>query len=154
VHATTREIPQVRFAHEGLTALNGQPAYDTSYVSHRRVAKDCLVAYRGNRYSVPHVHAGRAVEPLDSGTIRIFHQQELIAEHRLSTSRGEMVIERTHYASLPRKSRLPAFNTPAAIVELTPGPGVGLHYVAPEVEFRPPSSYNAFCEEVAHVAAD
>src|SRR5260370_1304037 len=31
VHATTREIPQVRFAHEGLTALNGQPKYDTSY---------------------------------------------------------------------------------------------------------------------------
>jgi transposase len=156
VHATTREIPQVRFAHEGLTALNGQPAYDTSYVSHRQVAKDCLVAYRGNRYSVPHVHAGRAVivrEPLDSGTLRIFHQQELIAEHRLSTSRGEMVIEQTHYASLPRKSRLPASNPPAVIVELTPGPGVGLHYVAPEVEFRSLSIYNAFCEEVGHVAS-
>jgi hypothetical protein len=91
----------VRFAHEGLTALNGQPAYDTSYVSHRQVAKDCLVAYCGNRYSVPHVHAGRAVivrEPLDSGIIRIFHQQELIAEHHLSTSRGEMVIDQSHYA--------------------------------------------------------
>jgi error-prone DNA polymerase len=74
--------------------LNGQPAYDTSYVSHRQVAKDCLVAYRGNRYSVPHVHAGKNVvvrELLDSGTIRIFSQQELIAEHRLSTRRGEMV---------------------------------------------------------------
>ena len=156
VHATTREIPQVRFAHEGLTALNGQPAYDTSYVIHRQVAKDCLVAYRGNRYSVPHVHAGRTVivrEPLDSGTIRIFHQQELIAEQRLSTSRGEMIIDQTHYASLPRRSRLPVSNTPAAIVELTPGPGVGLHYVAPEVEFRPLSIYNAFCEEVAHVAS-
>ena len=35
VHATTREIPAVRFPHEGLTPLNGQPAYDTSYVSHR-----------------------------------------------------------------------------------------------------------------------
>jgi len=156
VHATTREIPQVRFAHEGLTALNGQPAYNTSYMSHRQVAKDCLVAYRGNRYSVPPVHAGRAVivrEPLDSGILCIFYQQELIAEHRLSTSRGEMVIDRTHYASLPRKSRLAAFNTPVAIVELTPGPGVGLHYVAPAVEFRPLSTYNAFCEEVAHVAS-
>ena len=125
-------------------------------MSHRQVAKDCLVAYRGNRYSVPHVHAGRAVivrEPLDSGTLRIFHQQELIAEHRLSTSRGEMVIEQTHYASLPRKSRLPASNPPAVIVELTPGPGVGLHYVAPEVEFRSLSIYNAFCEEVGHVAS-
>jgi hypothetical protein len=37
------------------------------------VAKDCLVAYCGNRCSVPHVHAGRAVvvrEPLDSGKNR------------------------------------------------------------------------------------
>ena len=42
---------------------------------------------------------------------------------------------------------------PSPIVELTPGPGVGLHFVAPEVEFRPLSIYNAFCEEVAHVAS-
>ncbi len=76
VHATTREIPAVRLPHEGLTPLNGQPAYDTSYVSYRKVAKDCLVTYRGSRYSIPHVHAGRSVtvrEPLDSGTIGIFY---------------------------------------------------------------------------------
>lgn len=152
VHATTREIPALRFPHEGLTPLNGQPAYDTSYVSHRQVAKDCLVSYRGSRYSVPHVHAGRSVtvrEPLDADTIRIFYQQDLIAEHRLSMAKGAMVIERDHYASLPRRSRVPVFRAPMPPVELTPGPGVGLHHVAPEVEFRPLSIY----EEVAHVAA-
>ena len=156
VHATTREVPLVRFPHEGLTPLNGQPAYDTSYVSHRLVAKDCLVAYRGNRYSVPYAHAGRSVvvrEPLGTGTIRIFHQQELIAEHRLSGKRGEMVIEQAHYASLPRRSRVPILHTPSPVVELMPGPGVGRHFLAPEVEFRPLSIYNAFCEEVAHVAS-
>jgi transposase len=156
IHATTREVPLLRFPHEGLMPLNGQPAYDTSYVSHRQVAKDCLVAYRGNRYSVPHVHAGKSVvvrEPLDSGTIRIFYQQELIAEHRLSTRRGEMVVERSHYASLPRRLRLPRFRADRRIVELTPGPGVGLHYVAPEVEFRPLSIYQSICGEVGHVAS-
>lgn len=156
VHATTREVPQVRFPHEGLTPLNGQPAYDTSYVSHRQVAKDCLVAYRGNRYSVPFVHAGQSVivrEPLDAGTIRIFHQHDPIAEHRLSAGRGEMLIEPGHYTSLPRRSRLPTRRTASPIVELTPGPGVGLHYVAPEVEFRPLSIYQSFCEEVSHVAS-
>jgi hypothetical protein len=139
-----------------LTPLNGQPAYDTSYESRRQVAKDCLVAYRGNRYSVPHRYAGNAVlirEPLDVGTIRIFHQQELIAQHRLSGSRGEMVVERSHYAGLPRRSRLPIVRAGSPSVELTPGPGVGLHFVAPEVEFRSLSIYNAFCEEVAHVAS-
>lgn len=156
VHATTREIPAVRFPHEELTSLNGQPAYDTSYVSHRQVAKDCLVSYRGSRYSVPHVHAGRSVtvrEPLDTGSIRIFYQQDLIAEHPLSTAKGAMVVTPDHYASLPRRSRVPVLSPPAPAIELTPGPGVGLHHVAPEVEFRPLSIYNAFCEEVAHVAS-
>ena len=44
VHATTREVPQVRFPHEGLAPLHGQPAYDTSYLSHRQVAKDACSA--------------------------------------------------------------------------------------------------------------
>ena len=156
VHATTREVPLVRFPHEGLTPLNGQPAYDTSYVSHRQVAKDCLVAYRGNRYSVPHQFAGNSVvvrEPLDGAAIRIFHQHDLVAEHRLSADRGEMILEPSHYASLPRRSRMPVLRTSSPAVELTPGPGVGLHYVAPEVEFRPLSIYQWFCEEVAHVAS-
>ena len=64
-----------------------------------------------------------------------------------------MVIERTHYASLPRRSRVPILHTPSPIVELAPGPGVGLHFVAPEVEFRSLAIYNAFCEEVAHVTS-
>jgi transposase len=169
-HQTTREVPQVRFPQEGLTPLNGQPAYDTSYVSHRQVARDCLVAYRGNRYSVPPAHVGKSVvvrEPLDSGTIRVFCQQELVAEHRLSAAKGAMIVDPSHYASLPRRSRAPILKTLLPVVELAPGPGVGLHYVAPKVEFRSLSIYQTFCEtgvpgdgvsslgweEVAHVAS-
>ncbi len=152
VHATTREVAAERFAREELVPLNGQPAYDTSYVSHRLVAKDCMLAHRGNRYSVPHAYAGKSVvvrEPRESGRIRIFHQQDMIAEHALSEVKGEMVIEPAHYASLPRKSR-PAISKPApTISELTPGPGVGLHYIVPEVEFRSLAIY----EEVAYVAS-
>ena len=33
VHSTTREIPQLRFPHEGLAPLNDQPVYDTSPMS-------------------------------------------------------------------------------------------------------------------------
>jgi transposase len=156
VHTTTREIPQVRLAQEGLTPLNGQPAYDTSYVSHRQVAKDCLFSYRGNRYSVPHVHAGKSVlvrEPLDAGTIRVFDKQNLIAEHKTATGKGAMVVEAAHYAELPRRSSASAVKPVVPAAELSPGPGVGLHYPVPEVEFRPLSIYNAFCEEVAHVAS-
>ncbi len=152
VHATTREVPAERFPHERLTPLHGQAAYDTSYMSHRLVAKDCMLAYRGNRYSVPHAYAGKSVvvrEPLESGRIRIFHQQDIIAEHALSGVKGEMVIEPEHYASLPRKSRLAILKPAPMVSELTPGPGVGLHYAVPEVEFRSLAIY----EEVAHVAS-
>jgi hypothetical protein len=126
VHATTREIPQVRFPHEGLTPLNGQPAYDTSYVSHRLVAKDCLFSYRGNRYSVPHAYAGKSVtvrEPLDSGMIRVFDRRDRIAEHKTATGKGVMVVEAARYGELPRRSGTATVKPPLeAVAELVPGP--------------------------------
>lgn len=152
VHATTREIPLERWAREGLTPLNGQPDYDTSYVSHRQVAKDCLVSYRGNRYSAPYAYAGKSVvvrEPLDAGTVHIFHHQDLIAGHKTATGKGGMVIDPAHYARLPRRERILTLTAPAVVAELTPGPGVGLHHPVPVVEFRSLAIY----EEVAHVAA-
>jgi hypothetical protein len=54
---------------------------------------------------------------------------------------------------ITRRSRTAAVKPPLAIGELAPGPGVGLHYPVPEVEFRPLSIYNVFCEEAAHVAS-
>jgi hypothetical protein len=92
-------------------------------------------------------------EALDSGTIRVFAQKDLIAEHKTPTGKGEMVVEAAHYGELPRRGRTAAVKPPPAISELAPGPGVGLHYPVPEVEFRPLSIYNAFCEEAAYVAS-
>lgn len=105
-----------------------------------------------NRYSVPYAFAGKTVivrQTLDSGLIRIFHQQDRIAEHALAAGKGAMVIDPAHYGSLPRRERTkkPELFIPAA--ELMPGPGVGLHHAIPEVEMRPLAIY----EEVAHVAA-
>ncbi len=126
VHATMREIPQLRFPHEGLTPLNGQPAYDTSYVNHRQVARDCMFSYRGNRHSVPHLHSGKSVlvrEPLDSGSIRVFAQNDRIAEHKTATGKGSMVVQPSHYGELPRRSRTAEVKPPLqAIAELAPGP--------------------------------
>lgn len=52
VHSTTREVPYQRLPQERLLLLDEQPDYDTSYMEDRRVAKDCMLSYRGNRYSV------------------------------------------------------------------------------------------------------
>lgn len=152
VHATTREIPVERWPKETLLSIEGRPDYDTSYVSHRQVTKDCLLSYGGNRYSVPYRYASRTVtvrEGLDSGAIRVFHQQDCIAEHRLAQGKGEMVIEAAHYGSLPRRDRqLQRAVEPVPVAELIPGPGVGLHHAVPWVEARPLAIY----EEVADVA--
>jgi transposase len=151
VHATTRAVPVERWKQEPLLSIAGRADYDTSYVSHRQVTKDCLISYRGNRYSVPHAYAGKTVtvrEGLDSGWIRIFHQQDRIAEHALASGKGAMVMEAAHYASLPRRSRQPIPALAEPVIELVPGPGVGLHHAVPQVEARSLAIY----EEVAHVA--
>jgi transposase len=155
-HGTTREVPYERLGREVLTPLDGQPDYDTSYYSPRQVAKDCLLSYHGNRYSVPYAYAGKSVvvrEGLDSGAIRIFHQQDLIAEHRLASGKGDMVIQPEHYGSLPRRPKQAAPKSATLVAELMPGPGVGLHHPIPEVECRPLSVYQPLCEEVDYVAA-
>jgi transposase len=152
VHATTRAVPKQRWPQEHLLSIEGRPDYDTSYVSHRQVMKDCLISYNGNRYSVPYVYVGKTVtvrETLDSGLLRIFHQQNRLAEHKLATGKGAMVMEAAHYGSLPRKPHAPAVTTNELVRELVPGPGVGLHHAVPEVELRSLTTY----EEVAHVAA-
>ena len=132
------------------------PDYDTSYMEDRRVAKDCMLSYRGNRYSVPFRFAGKTVlvrEPVSRGRIEIYSDIKVIAEHRLAEGRGAMVSDPAHYAGLaehrrPRGPAPPAESSPAA-VELTPGPGVGRGFLAPEVEQRSLAVY----EEVADVAA-
>lgn len=156
VHATTREVPYDRVGKERLLGIDEQPAYDTSYMEDRRVAKDCTLSYRGNRYSVPYRYAGKTVvvrEPVAGSTIEIYRDLEVIAEHRLAQGRGVMVIDPAHYAGIRDQCRRrgPASGTPAASSppELTPGPGVGRGFVSPEVERRSLKVY----EEVADVAA-
>src|SRR5260370_355521 len=72
---------------------------------------------------------------------------------RLAEERGVMVSDRRHYAGLaeqrrPRGPAPPPGGSPTPM-ELTPGPGVGRGFLAPEVEQRSLAVY----EEVADVAA-
>jgi hypothetical protein len=121
----------------------------------RRVAKDCLLSYRGNRYSVPFRFAGKTVlvrEPVSGGRIEIYSDIQIIAEHRLAEGRGVMVSDPAHYVGLADQRRprgpVPPESSPGAAL-LTPGPGVGREFLAPEVEQRSLEVY----QEVADVAA-
>jgi transposase len=144
VHATTREVPWQRLPREGLQPLP-EVDYDTSYLAHRQVQRDCLVHYRGSRYSVPHRYAGQGVmvrEPLVGGQLRIFRRGELIAQHPLSPQSGALVVDPQHYAGLSPKRRLPQIPPPATGIPLPAGPGIGLAQLAPVVEKRPLHAYD------------
>lgn len=156
VHSTTREVPYQRLPQERLLLLDEFPDYDTSYMEDRRVAKDCMLSYRGNRYSVPFRFAGKTLlvrEPVAGGRIEIYSDIQVIAEHRLAEGRGVTVTDPAHYAGLSEKRRArgpapPTEGSPSPVV-LTPGPGVGREFLAPEVEQRSLDVY----EEVADVTA-
>ncbi|MGA3239163.1 MAG: hypothetical protein ABSG03_23030 [Bryobacteraceae bacterium] len=137
-HSTTREVPCQRLTQERLLLIDEQPDYDTSYMEDRRVAKDCMLSYRGNRYPVPFRFAGKTVlvrEPVARGRIEIYSDIKVITEHRLAEGRGDPA----HCEGLAeqRHPRGPAPPKPSpAAVELTPGPGLGRGFLSPEVEQR------------------
>ena len=51
VHSTTNEIPKIRLMEEHLTKVTRPYFIDINSV--RKVEKDCLFSYKGNKYSVP-----------------------------------------------------------------------------------------------------
>jgi hypothetical protein len=149
-------VPYLRLPQERLLLIDEQPDYDTSYMEDRRLAKDCLLSYRDNRYSVPFRFAGKTVlvrEPVTGDRIEIYSDVKGIAEHRLAEGRGVMVIDPVHDEGLAEKRRprgpAPPAGGSSAPVEWAPGPGVGRGFRAPEVEQRSLAVY----QEVADVAA-
>jgi hypothetical protein len=67
-------------------------------------------------------------ETLDGGILRIFHQQDRIAEHPLAVGKGAMVTVAAHYGNLPRRERARLIPAQESVRELVPGPGVGLRH--------------------------
>ena len=106
VHGTTQERPLDRFAAEAplLTPLPEARFVGTLALS-RKVSWDCLISFRGCRYSVPAVYAGQVVWLLVSrGThlLVLDARRTVIAEHALSATKGTTVIQDDHYAPLRR----------------------------------------------------
>jgi transposase len=106
VHGTTGERPIDRFGAEAphLTPLPEQRFVGTLALS-RKVSWDCLVSYRGCRYSVPATQAGKLVWLLPSrGThlLVLDARRQVLVEHRLSTKKGTITMLEEHYAPLRR----------------------------------------------------
>ncbi len=86
VHSTTGEVPFERLGREHLNPLSRQ--YLIEKINLRRVEKDCLISYAGNKYSVPAEYVGKdvAVVGLDNMLAAYFEGKQ-IALHKISTRR-------------------------------------------------------------------
>ena len=100
VHGTTREVVSVRFAREQLSPVPAR-AYDTRERVVRKVAKDCTVAFGGNRYVVPHRLVGQElVLKADATVLEIFADGESVLSYLLATGRGHLVQDPALYEAL------------------------------------------------------
>jgi hypothetical protein len=93
----------VRFERErpALSSLP-QQRYDTAYHELRRVAADCYIDVRGNRYSVP-AHLVAQTVTIHIGlddTLRVYHAEQLVACHMLRRSDQGWSTVPEHHADL------------------------------------------------------
>lgn len=99
VHGTTHEVPLTRFARERphLLPSHRQPSFLTDAKVCRMVARDWLVSFRSNRYSVPFRLIGRTVEvQARQDRVQIYHRGEVVAEHALRCGQHELAIRPEH----------------------------------------------------------
>jgi transposase len=103
VQNTVKEVVAQRFERE-LPTLGPLPSqrYDTSYFERRQVAWDSYIDVRGNRYSVPANLVGQAVTVrigLDD-TLKVYHDEKVVASHLLRTAHEGWVTVPEHHAEL------------------------------------------------------
>jgi len=79
------------------------PCHETVDVVVRRTP---YVAFDANRYSVPHERIARTLTvAADLDQVRVFDRQELVASHRRSWDKGQVVEEPAHFEALRRAKR-------------------------------------------------
>jgi transposase len=108
VHHTTQEKPIDRFQQEQPRLL---PLPASRFVGIqeevRKVNWDCLLSFRGNKYSVPHIYAGKLVwvRTSQGATLQVYNQKrECVATHSLSPGKGVIIMEKAHYAGIRQQS--------------------------------------------------
>jgi len=106
IHATTKMIPFDRLKEENLQPLK-EGNYMLEHSETRKSSKDCYISFEGNRYSIPYQHSCRDLIVKLMGDhqeekLQIFHGQELIAVHKMSYQKGQMITDPKHFAGIPR----------------------------------------------------
>ncbi len=100
----------------------------------RRITRDCLVSYRGSRYSVPHRYAERdaTIRNTEDGAFEVMVDGQAIIRHKLSPTKGATVLIASHYRGIP-----------GAATNRPPKPPLLVGAPVLPVETRPLSVYEA-----------
>lgn len=110
IHGTTNERPIDRLSEENLLPLKRE--YIIDKINLRRVEKDCLISYAGNKYSVPAEYVGRDVTVIVlDHMLAAYFEGKQIALHKLSYSRKTLNVNKEHYKSMIVKSGFNIENT-------------------------------------------
>ena len=110
IHGTTNERPIDRLPEENLLPLKRE--YIIDKINLRRVEKDCLISYAGNKYSVPAEYVGKDVTVIVlDHMLAAYFEGKQIALHKLSYSRNTLNVNKEHYKSMIVKSNLDIENT-------------------------------------------
>lgn len=102
IHGTTGAIPFDRLKEENLNPLRDED-YVLEHSEMRKSSKDCYISFERNLYSVPYQYSCRDLTvKLKGEDLRIFYGDELIATHRVSYQKGQMITDQKHFRGIPR----------------------------------------------------
>ena len=105
IHGTTHEIPYERLRKEQLNPMDSVQEYSVRIEDVRKISRDCYVSYKGNRYSVPWVHAGRAARVIESSILKIQVDSRIVAEHEILPGTGRISRNKEHFEGLLKAIR-------------------------------------------------
>ncbi len=109
IHGTTKQVTKVLFEKEEQQQLHPLPIHPITgelkrYIGFkeefRKVSSECLISYKGNKYSIPHYFASKEVwlRVIYGTTLQIYSSKnKLIASHTLSLKKREVIINKEHF---------------------------------------------------------
>lgn len=99
IHGTTNERPIERLKDERLSPLKRE--YIIDKINLRRVEKDCLISYAGNKYSVPAEYVGKDVAVIVlENMLAAYFEGKQISIHKLSYSKNTLNVNKEHYKTM------------------------------------------------------
>ena len=152
IHGTTHEVVRMRFERE-IPFLSRLPqnAFDTSWRLYRKVRKDCVVIFEGNRFEVSHKLVGKDVLlRVKEDQLRIFVGDVLLVTYTIPSGKGHLVSDPRFYQALREDAKMAARKYASAVRHKGRAKKtIGLvkpRYEMEAVEVRSPSAYDRYAE--------